>query len=128
MALQTPSGQSTVCCSTFTRKTGLSALQLAVGQHLSQFTTPKASVTCPSKSQAWAVHLCHPQEALRGPTHHLPCQQCPKQFRSEGGAFDQCISCLLALPCEEKQKASEYNPQVILGGERKWVCGRSLKK
>lgn len=41
--------------------------------------------------------------SLEGPTHHLPHQQHPKQFRSEGGAFDPCILCLLALPCGEKQ-------------------------
>lgn len=61
MALQTPSGQSTVCHSAFTRKTELKALQLAVGQHLS--SPSRAKMTCPSKSQAWGAHLCHPLEA-----------------------------------------------------------------
>lgn len=46
---------------------------------------------------------CPPMPSMRGSletsTRYIPRQQCPKEFRSEGGAFDPCILCLLALPC-----------------------------
>lgn len=68
MALQTPSGQSTVCCSTFTRKTGLESLQFAVGQHLSQFTPVRATMTCPSMPRP-GVPICAIHRRLTGATN-----------------------------------------------------------
>ena len=91
MALQTPSGQSTVCHSTFTRKTGLEALQLAVGQHLSQFTPSRAAMTCPGKSQAWGAHLCHPWEA-RWRDQHTIFHASSVQSNSEArAALSTCV-------------------------------------
>lgn len=42
--------------------------------------------------------------SLEAPTCHLPCQQCPGQLRSEDGASDLCISCLLEPPCGKSRE------------------------
>lgn len=63
--------------------------------------------------------------SLEAPTCHLPCQQCPEQFRSEDGASDPCISCLAAPPCGKGRKRSAP-PAAHWGRGREQVCGRSL--
>lgn len=127
MALQAPSGQSTLCHSASSRKTRLKALQLAVGQHLSQFTPSRATMTCPSKSQAWCAHLCHPQEA-RWRDQHAIFHASSVQSNSEArAALSTRVFCVCShFPVEKSREQLSIIHRVILGGEGKRVCGRSL--
>lgn len=107
MALQAPRGLSTACLHQENRAGSFTVSCWTALEPVYTFKSHK------DLSQQVPGLKCPLMPSMRGlletSAHYIPRQQCPKEFRSEGGAFDPCILCLLALPCGENQKATKHN-------------------
>lgn len=119
MALQTPK-------STVHLHQGNRAGSFAVGQHLSQFVTLRATMSSPSKSPGMGCHLCHPQEARwRHPhaTFHASSVQGSSEVRT---ALPTCVFCVCSHLPVGKAGNSSAPPAGHFRRGREQVCDRNL--